>query len=138
MRGGYRCEVANVDRPEKLLVLVFATDLLLRSRVEEGLKATGCRAVAAAGPTRLRERLDQERPSAAFVDLEARGGADAVADLAALGVPVVGFCGHTERDLRSRGLELGCSRVITRGEVAAKLDRVLEMLLSEPSLNKLQ
>ena len=113
------------------LVVAFVTDVLLRSRVEEGLKAAGYRFAAAAGPTRLQERIAHELPMASLVDLEAPGGFDAVETLVALGIPVLGFCGHTERDLRARGLEFGCRRVITRGEVAVKLDRVLESILGE-------
>ena len=119
------------DHAEAPLVLAFATDLLLRSRVEEGVKAAGYRFVGAAGPTRLRERVDQELPVAGLVDLEARDAPNAVGELVGRGVPVVGFCGHTERELRAQGLALGCARVITRGEIASKLDRVLELLLSD-------
>ena len=126
---------SNADIPGPLVV-AFVTDVLLRSRVEEGLKAAGYRFVGAAGPTRLRERIEQESPVASLVDLEARDALNAVETLAARGIPVLGFCGHTEQDLRARGLELGCRRVITRGEVAVKLDRVLESLLGEVSTSR--
>lgn len=108
------------------LALMVVQDLLLRQRVEEGLRAAGYRTVGAAGPSRMRERLADERPSVAVVDLETDGiAAPEIAELAAAGVPVLGFCAHTAAQLKAAGLAAGCARVVTRGEVAIKLDRLV-------------
>lgn len=112
---------------------MVVSDLLMRQTVEESLRAAGYAPVGAAGITRLRQRLSEHTPVAAVMDLETSGlDLDEALDaLREAGTRTVGFCGHTERDLRARGLAAGCARVVTRGEVAARLDRIMRDLLTD-------
>lgn len=116
-------------------VLVVVSDLLLRGRAEEGLKAAGYRVRVAAGPTRMAERLI-ERPRCMVIDLEI-AGMDAPEAIAALrahpttaDLPVLGFCGHVNVDVRKRALAAGADRVATRGEIASTLPRLIEKVLA--------
>lgn len=116
-------------------VLVVVSDLLLRGRAEEGLKAAGYPVAVAGGPTRMAERM-AEGPRMLVIDLEV-AGLDAPAAIRALRedpatseLPVLGFCGHVNVDVRRRALEAGADRVATRGEIASTLPRLIEKVLA--------
>lgn len=111
---------------------MIVSDLLMRQTVEEGLRAAGYIPVGAAGIERMRQRLGEHRPVVAVVDLETArlDLGEAFALLEAEGVPALGFCGHTDVDLRAAGLAAGCRRVVTRGEIAARLDRLVQSLVA--------
>ncbi|MEW6582101.1 MAG: hypothetical protein AB1416_05000 [Actinomycetota bacterium] len=120
---------------ERGTVVAVVTDLLLRQKMVEGLAAAGYAARIASGPTRLRDALDAEPPTAILLDLEARSF-DAVAlirdlraDPATHAVPILGFFGHTNLAVRDDALAAGCTRVATRGEMAMRLDRLMDRLL---------
>lgn len=112
-------------------VLVLVSDLMLRSRLEEGLRLGGYAMRAAAGPVRLREALAAARPPCVLVDLEA-GGVDTVAVIAGLrddpataDLPVLAFCGHTEEALMDRARAAGATRVVARGQAALSPARLV-------------
>lgn len=115
-------------------------DLLLRQLVEEGLKAGGYLPVGAAGPVRARERLATQETTAIVVELEATSFAapELIAEIRAsdrgAAIPILGFCGHTNKDAKADALAAGCDRVITRGEVAARLDRTVDQLVANSKL----
>lgn len=116
-------------------VLAVVSDLILRQKVVEGLSAAGFEVQVAGGPTVMRERLSAQRPLAVLIDLENRG-MDAIeliselkADPETASIPLLGFFGHVNIDIRTRALAAGCDRVATRGEVASRLDRLMEKLL---------
>ena len=117
-------------------VLMLVQDLLLRQLVEEGLKAGGYAPIGAAGPTRMRERLETHDVAAIVIDLEATsfdapsliGELRAAPETAVL--PILGLCGHTNRDARRSALAAGCTRVVTRGEVASRLDQLVAALIA--------
>jgi len=118
--------------------LVVVADLLVRQQLVEGLAAAGFEPVVAAGPGALRERLDRVRPAVVLVDLELRtlDPIEAIRqlkdDAPTAGVPVLGVAGHRSTVLRERALAAGCDRVATRGEAAARLDRLLARLVGAP------
>lgn len=127
--------VAVADIPTKGVVLAVVSDLLLRQKVVEGLLAAGYEAQVAGGPSVLADKLAAQRPVAILLDLENRS-LDAVdtierlkADAETADIPLLGFFGHVNIDIRTRALAAGCDRVATRGEVASRLDRLLAHLL---------
>ena len=115
---------------------MLVQDLLLRQLVEEGLKAGGYAPIGAAGPTRMRERLADHEVAAIVMDLEATSF-EAPALIRELrgnpgtsGLPILGLCGHTNRDVRRAAIAAGCTRVVTRGEVATRLDQLVAALIA--------
>lgn len=116
-------------------ILAVVSDLILRQKVVEGLSAAGYEAEIAGGPSVMRDKIAARRPVAILLDLESRA-MDAVeviaelkADAATRAVPLLGFFGHVNVEIRTRALAAGCDRVATRGEVATRLDRLLAQLL---------
>jgi two-component system, cell cycle response regulator DivK len=117
-------------------VVAVVSDLILRQRMVEGLAAAGFAPRVASGPTRLREALADGAPTAILIDLETTA-LDAVATIRALradpataAVPLLGFFGHVNTAVRDAALAAGCDRVATRGEMAMRLDRLMERLLT--------
>jgi DNA-binding response OmpR family regulator len=116
-------------------VLAVVSDLLLRQKVVEGLRAAGYDAQVAGGPSVMRDKLAAQRPVAMLIDLENRGTdvVEMIADLkagdATSDIPLLGFFGHVNVDIRTRALAAGCDKVATRGEVASRLDRLMAQLL---------
>jgi len=112
------------------------SDLLLRQKVVEGLAAAGYRPQIAAGLSTMRDKIAAHRPVAILLDLENRA-IDPIATIrelkagaATAATPLLGFFGHVNAEVRTRALEAGCDQVATRGEVAARLDRLLGRLLA--------
>lgn len=117
-------------------VVAVVADLILRQKMVEGLAAAGYAPRVASGPTRLAEALAAGAPVAILIDLEITS-LDAPetiralrADPATAEVPVLGFFGHVNTSVRDAALAAGCDRVATRGEMAMRLDRLMERLLT--------
>lgn len=107
-------------------VLVAVRDLLFRSRIQAAADRLGV-------PVRLLPRGTPLGEGA-----RALGGGTVLADLsepgvlgelravkAAGGVRIVGFVGHLEADLARAAAEAGADEVLSRGELARRLDEVL-------------
>lgn len=104
------------------LVLVVVNDLMLSSRVLEGLKASGNDSV-------LKPQLPDAVPDGAEVlvcDLDAVD-ARAAADL---GLPVLGFYSHTDIETRKRALEAEIDMVVPRSRMVRELPLLVDGLIS--------
>ena len=103
-------------------VVSIATDLMLASRVDAGLTAAGHHVVLAQSVAGA--PLDQAELIVA--DLE-------VADpdeLAATGVPVLGYYSHVDVDTRRRAEAAGVDLVVPRSRMARELPELAERLLT--------
>jgi len=103
-------------------VLGIATDLMLASRVEAALTAAGHEVTTAAS---LAE-APLEGVELVVADLEAT---DPEA-LAALGVPVLGYCSHLDAEARRAAEDAGVDLVAPRSRMARELPALAERLLS--------
>jgi len=102
-------------------VVSIATDLMLSSRVEEGLRAAGHEVVtvgAVAG-------APLEGAEAIVADLDA---ADAEA-LAATGLPVLGYYSHVDVDTKARAEAAGLAQVVPRSRMSRELPDLVAALL---------
>lgn len=101
-------------------VVAYVPDLMDRSKVS----------AAAGGEVRFVGRPDALGAAAAtadlvVVDLSRPGVIDALPDVAALGVRVIGFGSHVERDLLDEARAAGCSQVLARSAFFAQLPTLL-------------
>jgi CheY-like chemotaxis protein len=122
-------------------VLVVDDNLLSRARITSQLRAAGWEAtVIAVDPAALASR-HADGADAVVVNLAADGPPLAVAmDRATefvraltgsaswAGVPVLGFCGHTDRPRREAGLAAGCTKVATNAAVATDIVELVRAL----------
>jgi hypothetical protein len=100
-------------------VVAYVPDLMDRSKVS-----------AAAGDVRFVARPDALASAAAaadlvVVDLGRPGVIDALADVAALGVRVIGFGSHVDRDVLDEARAAGCSQVLARSAFFAQIGQLL-------------
>lgn len=100
-------------------VVAYVPDLMDRSKVS-----------AAAGDVRFVARPDALAAAAAaadlvVVDLGRPGVIDALADVAALGVRVIGFGSHVDRDVLDEARAAGCSQVLARSAFFAQIGQLL-------------
>jgi len=101
-------------------VVAYVPDLMDRSKV----------AAAAEGAVRF-VRLPAELAGAAatadlvVVDLGRPGVIDALADVAALGVRVIGFGSHVDREVLDEARAAGCSQVLARSAFFGQLTALL-------------
>jgi len=121
----------TTDSRDRPLVMMVVYDLFFRQKVEEGLLAAGYRVEAAMGPRKMREKMDRERPLCLVMDLGITS-MDAVetirelkSDPATADLPIIGYCSHTNLDLRSAAKDAGCDRVAARSEISSRLDRLV-------------
>jgi len=100
-------------------VVAYVPDLMDRSKVS-----------AAAADVRFVPRPDALVEAAAaadlvVVDLGRPGVIDVLADVAALGVRVIGFGSHVDRDLLDEARAAGCSQVLARSAFFGQIAQLL-------------
>ena len=103
-------------------VVSIATDLMLASRVDAGLTAAGHHVVLARSVAGA--PLDQAELIVA--DLE-------VADpeeLAATGVPVLGYYSHVDAETKARADAAGLAKVVPRSRMSRELPELVAALLA--------
>ena len=100
-------------------VLAVVADLMLSSRVAEGLGAAGHQVVVVAA---LPEAVEADL---IVCDLDA---VDAAA-VAAAGPPSLGFYSHVDAETRSSAQEAGIDLVVPRSRMARELPELVEGLL---------
>jgi hypothetical protein len=102
-------------------VLAVVPDLMLASRVAEGLGAAGHEVEMVAA---LPEEVDAE---AIVCDLDA---VDAKA-VAAAGVPALGFYSHVDTETRGAAQAAGVDVIVPRSRMARELPDLVEKLLGD-------
>lgn len=125
---------------EQPLVIAMVADLMMRSRLEEGLGIAGYRLRAAGGPSRLAEAIAQEIPACVLIDLEITGS-DPVAVIESLlagdatkDIPVAAFAGHTREDLLERGRAAGAHPVVARGQAAIHTGKIVTTAIASRAI----
>lgn len=107
-------------------VLVAVRDLLFRSKIEAAAARLGVEVRLLPRGTPLSEGARALGAGTILADLSEPGALDAIrAAKAAGGVRVLGFLGHLEVDLARAATEAGADEVLSRGELARRLDDVL-------------
>jgi hypothetical protein len=103
-------------------VVSIATDLMLASRVDAGLSAAGHEVVQAgsvgAAP------LDGADLIVADLDVADPG------ELAATGLPTLGYYSHVDVDTKARAEEAGVDKVVPRSRMARELPDLVAALLA--------
>lgn len=103
-------------------VVSIATDLMLSSRVEEGLRAAGHEVVTVGSV----EGAPLDGAAAIVADLDV---ADPAA-LAATGVPVLGYYSHVDTETRARAQDAGLAQVVPRSRMSRELPDLVAALLA--------
>jgi DNA-binding NarL/FixJ family response regulator len=108
-------------------VLVAVRDLLFRSKITAAADRLGVPVRLAPRGVPLSEAAKELGGGAALVDLGEAGVLDELRRIKAAGgaIRVIGFLGHLETDLAAAAREAGADEVLSRGELAGRLDDVL-------------
>lgn len=102
-------------------VLSISTDLMLGSRVDAGLTAAGHEVVTAGSPA----GAPLEGIDAIVADLDVADPAE----LAATGLPVLGYYSHVDTETKARAEAAGIDKVVPRSRMARELPDLLAALL---------
>jgi hypothetical protein len=103
-------------------VLSIATDLMLASRVDAGLTAAGHHVVLA--QSLAAAPLDEAELIVADLEVERPD------ELAATGLPVLGYYSHVDADRRAAAQAAGLELVVPRSRMARELPALVERLLA--------
>lgn len=109
------------------MLLVAVRDLLFASKIDAAAKRLGVELTWAPRNVPLSAVALERRPARILADLGEQGILDQLRDIRAR-VPrtrVVGFLGHLRQDLATEAREIGVEEVLTRGQLATRLDAVL-------------
>lgn len=111
-------------------VLVAISDLMFASKVSATARALDLGYQRASRKAPLADEV--ARTDARRVLLDLAGVPNALEAVAAVharhpAVEIVGYCSHTEAELMERARALGCSRVISQGELTAQLPELLRL-----------
>jgi hypothetical protein len=102
-------------------VLAIVPDLMLASRVTEGLRGAGHDVVVAA------TLADPPEADAIVCDLDVVDAAAVVE----MGLPALGFYSHVDVETRRRAEAAGVDLVVPRSRMARELPQLVEGLLSD-------
>lgn len=111
-------------------VLVAIRDLFFSSKIDAAASAAGAPAPARAKRGEgLLEQVRAAKPSRLLLELGIDGAIDAIraikSDSELAATEVVGYCRHTEIERIREAKAAGCDRVLTQGEMAELLPRIL-------------
>jgi CheY-like chemotaxis protein len=131
-------------------VLVVDDNLLSRTRIAGHVQEAGWTVTVSAPDPSALARLQDNLPDAVVVNLaagqpmpwSAASGDDRSTTFVRMlratppwaRVPVLGFCGHTDRRRRDAGLAAGCTKVETNASVASKLAELIQALAAAGSV----
>jgi hypothetical protein len=101
-------------------VLLYEPNLIWSSRLAKSVSMLGYEPVLAADSSSC------DGADLAIVDLSAPGSLDAVKLLNAKGITVFGHAGHKQKDLIAKGMDAGCSRVLSNSQISFKLGDALK------------
>jgi hypothetical protein len=109
------------------MVLVAVRDLLFGSKIDAAAKRLGLELTWAPRNVPLSTVALDRRPSAIIADLGESGvlGELRVVRAQVPATRVVGFLGHLRTDLMDEARAIGVEEVLTRGQLAARMDDVL-------------
>jgi hypothetical protein len=109
------------------MILVAVRDLLFASKIDAAAKRLDVEVAWAPRDSPLSTAAAVKRPAVILADLGERGVMDELRAILAArpGTEVVGFLGHLQTDLTDEARAMGVGEVLTRGQLAASLDRVL-------------
>jgi CheY-like chemotaxis protein len=100
-------------------------DLFFRSKVLEAAKALAVEIDVARDADEILRKVRAEKPALVLLDLQAEALRPIDTLQSLLGIPVIGFLNHELVELRERALAAGCEEVLTKGQFAASLPRIL-------------
>ncbi|HXF30117.1 MAG TPA: hypothetical protein VN522_01260 [Solirubrobacterales bacterium] len=103
-------------------VVSIATDLMLASRVDAGLTAAGHHVVLA----RSVAGAPLDEAEVIVADLEVADPAE----LAATGVPVLGYYSHVDAETKARAEAAGLAKVVPRSRMSRELPDLVAGLLA--------
>jgi thioredoxin 1 len=118
-----------------MAVLVAVRDLLFRSKIESSAQRGGVPIAVAPRGQPLPETVRALSPRGLFVDLGEPGVLDALRGVreAAPDLRIIGFFAHEREDLAAGARALG-AEVYTRGQLASRIDALLESFVQPPGL----
>ena len=131
-----RCDLPMSDPSSNaapVVAVMYATDLLFRSRVAATARALGCRVAFTTSPGGLIEKIDAHTPRRAFIDMDADRADEAVRAAAARmpAVDVIAFFAHVNVAQRQAALDAGAGTILTRGRFAADIESIMKSSLDE-------
>ncbi len=106
-------------------VILYATDLMFRSRINAEARAANRRLTTAATPVQLQEKLEASDITLVLVDMDMPDAAAAIRVGADLGTPVVAYYSHVRGDLREAATAAGATSVMPRSQFVAQLPALL-------------
>lgn len=107
------------------MIVGLVPDLMDRSKVSAAAQAVGESVRFVNQAPRLVAAVAEVSPGLVLVDLGRPGAVDAVRELAGVGVRVVGFGSHVDRDLLAEAGAAGCEQVMARSQFFGNLAAVL-------------
>ena len=108
-------------------VIVYASDLMFRSRISAEARAAGRRATAATTTTQLPDKLGASPITLILVDMDMPDAAEAIRISRQLGpaVPIVAYYSHVRDDLRKAATGAGATHIMPRSQFVVRLPELL-------------
>ncbi len=119
---------------ETKTVAVIDDQLLFMYEIKSKLAAIGLEAqvLTPDGITNLAEKASQSELVLINLGFSGRKGVELVKNLRKTlpsAIPIIGYCGHAEKELIQAGLEAGASAVVPNSQIALNLKKVIDQFL---------
>lgn len=105
--------------------MLYATDLMFRSRISAEARAADRRLTTAATPAQLREKLEASDITLVLVDMDMPDATAAIQVGAGTGTRVVAYYSHVRDDLRKAATDAGATSVMPRSQFVTQLPALL-------------
>ena len=108
-------------------VIALAADLIFAARIRSVAEAAGINLVLAKDVADFINKVRENAPRLAVLDLDRRGlhVAEAVASVKESGVPLLCYVSHVREDLIAQAKDAGADRVIARGAFSKNMEQLL-------------
>ncbi|MCB9856726.1 MAG: hypothetical protein H6818_13680 [Phycisphaerales bacterium] len=108
-------------------VVLYASDLMFRSRINAEARAAGCRMTSAGSPSQLQEKVDAADRPLILIDMDMADASEAIrtARERCCDASIVAYYSHVRDDLREIAMDAGASTAMPRSRFVVSLPEML-------------
>ncbi|OGC78676.1 MAG: hypothetical protein A2145_06995 [candidate division Zixibacteria bacterium RBG_16_40_9] len=121
------------------VIVLIEDDLFFSSKIENLLKSSNYEIHTISKTEGLLDSLKQDIPDLILINL-ASSNLNPLSIIPEIknqlnlrSIPIIGYCGHTQRELIEKALKLGCDKVLPNSVIVSTLPKLLNQIL-QPKL----
>lgn len=116
-----------MNEKASIRVVLYASDLMFRSRINAEARAAGLRMTSAGSPSQLLQKLETADRPLVLVDMDLDAAPDAIRAAREFGgdISIVAYYAHVRDDLREAAVDAGANTAMPRSRFVTSLPGIL-------------